>query len=265
MINETMAGFENILAAIERGRVVFQFPSLVDSRYTVATVQEKDHVERKEMIFLVRLLLVRMVKVRRLMQHGKVPTEIFDIEFLDKILKNFKPYDVQDCSYYNAILQNLFFAVLANPKDSLHPRMFAKEIGRRGAKTSFRYEKMFLIPEEEVVAMYDAVDVETDPIFECLDTEISQTGKKCHRDGFSREPRASQRARISNSLFFYEGEDGKGLIPLLKELVLTDDEYAELIERVLKIGEGHDSWYYEQTLKEDIYNDIKKGETENGK
>ena len=90
MINETMAGFENILAAIERGRVVFQFPSLVDSRYTVSTVQEKDHVERKEMIFLVRLLLVRMVKVRRLMQHGKVPTEIFDIEFLDKILKNFK-------------------------------------------------------------------------------------------------------------------------------------------------------------------------------
>ena len=43
------------------------------------------------------------------------------------------------------------------------------------------------------------------------------------------------------------------MIPLLKELVLTDDEYAELIERVLKIGEGHDSWYYEQTLKEENY------------
>ena len=33
----------------------------------------------------------------------------------------------------------------------------------------------------------------------------------------------------------------------------VDDEYAELIERVLKIGEGHDSWYYEQTLKEENY------------
>ncbi|MBR5208759.1 MAG: hypothetical protein IKV67_02785 [Paludibacteraceae bacterium] len=245
-----MAGFENILAAIEKGRVVFQFPSLVDSRYTVATVSEKDYVERKELIFLVRLLFVRMLKVRRLMQRGEVPTEIFDIEFLNKILKNFKPYDVQDCSYYNAILQNLFFAVLANPKDSLHPRMFAKEIGRRGAKTSFRYSSMFALPEDDIVALFDSVDVEVDPIFECLDTEISQTGKKCHRDGFSREPRASQRARISNSLFFYEGEDGKGLIPLLKDLVLTDDAYAELIERVLKIGEGHNSWYYEQGLKE---------------
>ena len=250
MINETMAGFENILAAIERERVVFQFPSLVDSRYTVATVQEKDFVERKELIFLVRLLFVRMLKVRRLMQQGKVPTEIFEIEFLDKILKNFKPYDVQDCCYYNAILQNLFFAVLANPKDSLHPRMFAKEIGRRGAKTSFRYPKMFSISEEEVVALFDNVDVEIDPVFECLDTELSQTGKKCHRDGFSREPRASQRARISNSLFFYEGEDGKGLIPLLKNLDLSDDGYVELIERVQKIGEGHDSWYYEQKLND---------------
>lgn len=249
MINETMAGFENILAAIERERVVFQFPSLVDSRYTVPTVQEKDHVERKEMIFLVRLLFVRMVKVRQLMQQGKVPTEIFDVDFIEKILKNFKPYDVMDCSYYNAILQNLFFAVLANPKDSLHPRMFAKEIGRRGAKTSFRYEKMFSIPEEEVVAIFDAVDVEIDTVFECLDTEISQTGKKCHRDGFSREPRASQRARISNSLFFYEGDDGKGLIPLLKNLTLTDDGYAELLERVAKIGAGHDTWYYEQNVK----------------
>lgn len=249
MINETMAGLESILAAIERGRVVFQFPSLVDSRYTVATVSEKDFVERKELIFLVRLLFVRMVKVRQLMQQGKVPTAFFDVDFLEKILKNFKPYDVMDCSYYNAVLQNLFFAVLANPKDSLHPRMFAKEVGRRGAKTSFRYEKMFSIPEEEVVAIFDAVDVEVDSVFECLDTEISQTGKKSHRDGFSREPRASQRARVSNSLFFYEGDDGKGLIPLLKNLTLTDYGYAELIERVAKIGVGHDSWYYEQNAE----------------
>lgn len=244
-----MAGFENILAAIEKGRVVFQFPSLVDSRFTVATVSEKDYVERKELIFLVRLLFVRMLKVRRLVQLGKVPTEIFDIEFLDKILKNFKPFDFLDCSYYNAILQNLFFAVLANPKDSLHPRMFAKEIGRRGAKSSFRFSAMFTIPEEEVIALFDSVDVELDPVFECLDTEISQTGKRCHRDGFSREPRASQRARISNSLFFYDEEDGKGLIPLLKNLELSDDAYAELIERVLKLGEGHDSWYHEQALR----------------
>lgn len=241
-----MAGFENILVAIEKGRVVFQFPSLVDSRYTVSTVSEKDFVERKELIFLVRLLFVRMIKVRRLMQHGKISMEIFDIDFLDKILKNFKPFEVQECSYYNAILQNLFFAVLANPKDSLHPRMFAKEIGRRGAKTSFRYSKMFAISEEEIVALFDDIDVELDPVFVCLDTEISQTGKKCHRDGFSREPRASQRARISNSLFFYEGEDGKGLIPLLRNLSLSDDAYDELIERVSELGKTHTSWYYEQ-------------------
>ena len=54
-----MAGFENILVAIEKGRIVFQFPSLVDSRYTVATVSEKDYVERKELIFLVRLLFAK--------------------------------------------------------------------------------------------------------------------------------------------------------------------------------------------------------------
>ncbi len=243
-----MAGFENILAAIEKGRVVFQFPSLVDSRYTVATVSEKDYVERKELIFLVRLLFVRMLKVRRLMQHGKVPTEIFDITFLDKMLKNFKPFDVHDCSYYNAIIQNLFFAVLANPKDSLHPRMFAKEIGRRGAKTSFRFPEMFAMPEDDVIDFFDTVDVELDPVFECLDTEIGQVGKKCHRDGFSREPRASQRARVSNSLFFYDDEDGKGLIPLLNRLYLSDEGYEELIGRAEKIGEGHETWYHEQSL-----------------
>lgn len=248
MVNETLAGFEAILAAIEKGRVVFQFPSLVDSRYTVATVQEKDYVERKELIFLVRLLFVRMVKVRRLVQYGKVPSDIFDIEFLSKILKNFKPYDVMDCSYYNAILQNLFFGVLANPKDSLHPRMFARELGRRGAKTSFRYSKMFSISEKEIVALFDDIDVQLDPVFECLDTEVSQTGKKCHRDGFSREPRASQRARISNSLFFCEGEDGKGLVPLLRNLSLSEDAYDELIERVSQIGKNHTSWYYEQNI-----------------
>lgn len=236
MINETIAGLEKILAAIECGRVVFQFPSLVDSRYTVPTVAEKDYVERKEQTFLARLLFVRMIKVRRLMQHGQVPTEIFSIEFLDKMLRNFKPFDMMSSSYYNAVLQNLFFAVLSNPKGSLHPRMFAKEKGRRGAKTSFRYPEMFAMSEEEVVAFFDCIDVAIDPVFECLDTEVSQTGKRCHRDGFSREPRASQRARISNTLFFYEGEEGIGLIPLLRNLNLSDDAYEELIDRVQKLS-----------------------------
>ena len=47
-------------------------------------------------------------------QKDLVPQRIFDIDYLQTILKEFDPYSQTVGNYYNAILQNLFFATLNN-------------------------------------------------------------------------------------------------------------------------------------------------------
>lgn len=180
-------------------------------------VQLEEHVIR----LITRLLFVWFIKQKHL-----VPDELFKTDKLSEILKDFDPNNTTDGSYYNAILQNLFFATL---NKAVTEREFAKLVDKRDIKTRYRYAEMFTISEEEVLNLFRPIPFLNGGLFECLDKEESTDGIKYHLDGFSRSDKKfsngnfKHRAFIPNVVFF--GNDkNEGLIPLLERYNFTVEE-----------------------------------------
>lgn len=185
------------------------------------TVDENDNREKLEeqiIRLITRLLFVWFIK-----QKDLVPDTLFDKEELKNILKDFKPYDTKTGNYYNAILQNLFFATL---NKSVTERAFAKEANNRDIKTLYRYAEMFSLKEKDVLKVFSEIPFLNGGLFECLDKETSTDGVKYHLDGFSRNDKKvkgqfSHRAFIPNCVFF---DEQRGIIPLLERYNFTVEE-----------------------------------------
>jgi len=164
---------------------------------------------------ITRLMFVWFLKQRRL-----VPGNLFDPVELKKILKTFNP--TSGDNYYQAILQNLFFATL---NSEISERAFATQTGDRtehfDIKTFYRYPKEFAIPETEVLKLFAMIPFLNGGLFECLDR-----GKN-YCDGFSRN--SNKIAKVPNRLFF---DPDKGLIPLLQQYNFTVEENSPGDEEV---------------------------------
>ncbi|TCC99751.1 hypothetical protein EZ449_21300 [Pedobacter frigidisoli] len=186
-------------------------------------IAEDDRVQLEEQIIrlITRILFVWFIK-----QKDLVPSQLFDIDEIDKVLENFDPKSVNEGNYYNAILQNLFFATL---NKSIEERGFAKIVSDRDIKTLYRYSEMFSISETEILNLFKAVPFLNGGLFECLDKTLKQNGVKYALDGFSRNATKStngnfkHRAFIPNCVFF---DEQKGIIPLLERYNFTVEENA---------------------------------------
>ncbi len=140
-------------------------------------------------------------------------TKSFDVDFLDTILKDFDPESKVVGNYYNAILQNLFFATLnrAIEDEQGNKRRFATNV-KKDIKTLYRYPEMFKISEDEVIKMFSEVPFLNGGLFECLDKTKTIDGveQAYNYDGFSRndkkfaDGRYRNRAVVPNILFFDE-------------------------------------------------------------
>jgi type I restriction-modification system DNA methylase subunit len=139
----------------------------------------------------------------------------------------------QSGNYYNAILQNLFFATLNRP---INERDFAskssneKNDGKEhyGIKTLFRddnNESYFQKSHEKIVNLFKSVPFLNGGLFECLDKERDNDNKVYYYDGFSRDNRNKNgmlvRTFIPNCLFF---DSETGLISILKRYNFTIEE-----------------------------------------
>ena len=182
---------------------------------------DKEKLEEKIIRLITRVLFVWFIKHK-----GLVPDELFNIEKLKTLLKNFDEKSTENGNYYNAILQNLFFATLNKP---VKERGFATLKSSRDIKTLYRYVEMFSISEEEVLKLFEKIPFLNGGLFECLDKELSTDGVKYHLDGFSRNASKSangnfsHRAFIPNCVFFGDAEK-EGLIPLLSRYNFTIEE-----------------------------------------
>ena len=182
---------------------------------------DKEKLEEKIIRLITRVLFVWFIKHK-----GLVPDELFNIEKLKTLLKNFDEKSTENGNYYNAILQNLFFATLNKP---VKERRFATLKSSRDIKTLYRYAEMFSISEEEVLKLFEKIPFLNGGLFECLDKELSTDGVKYHLDGFSRNASKSangnfsHRAFIPNCVFFGDAEK-EGLIPLLSRYNFTIEE-----------------------------------------
>ncbi len=162
-----------------------------------------------------------------------IPDEIFSEEFLVKIVKDFKRKDY----YYNAVLQNLFFATLNKPhKERKFTDNKDLETNREqfGVKTLFRYDNFLLIKKDDFINIFKDVPFVNGGLFECLDED------KNYIDGFSRNER--KRAKIPDFLFFSEEREEdltsfygerkranvRGLINILKDYNFTVDESSPI-------------------------------------
>ena len=186
---------------------------------------DRDDVEKKVIRMITRIMFVWFIKQKEL-----VPNRIFDIEYLSTILKEFDPYSTTVGNYYNAILQNLFFATLncAIEDEKGNTRKFATST-KRDVKTLYRYAEMFSISEQEIVNLFSEVPFLNGGLFECLDkTRYIDGVEQCYNfDGFSRndarfaDGRYKHRAVVPNILFF---EPEKGLISILSRYNFTIEE-----------------------------------------
>ena len=192
---------------------------------TSIEADDREDIETKIIRLITRIMFVWFIKQKEL-----VPNKIFDVDFLETILKDFDPNSAVVGNYYNAILQNLFFGTLnrAIEDEQGNKRKFATNV-KKDIKTLYRYAEMFTIREDEVIKLFSEVPFLNGGLFECLDKTKTIDGveQAYNYDGFSRndkkfaDGRYRNRAVVPNVLFF---EPERGLISILSRYNFTIEE-----------------------------------------
>ena len=198
---------------------------------------DREDIQRKMIRLITRLLFVWFIKQKHL-----VPNKLFNERELQTLLHDFDPQSKKDGNYYNAILQNLFFATLnqeITDRRFIEDKVFQGKSEDYGDKVLYRDNKKqswFSFSESEkkqkVINLFHSIPYLNGGLFECLDKfDIApETGKMIPRtyyDGFSSKDTKSPngnmkyRAFIPNMLFF---------APEHKELVDMGDGRRESIE-----------------------------------
>ena len=165
-------------------------------------------------------LLTRLIFVWFIKEKGLVPDALFETADLKTLLARDPTAHPDDGTFYQAILQNLFFATLnTEMSDERKWRAKASGGGLDGQyliHSAYRYRAAFADPDR-ALALFKSVPFLNGGLFECLDREIgdrdlqrnpaldSQTVKEgSHRilriDGFSE--RADNALHVPNKLFF---------------------------------------------------------------
>ena len=184
-------------------------------------------------------LITRIMFVWFIRQKKLVPDWIFDTDYLKRILKDFDPTATDSGNYYNAVLQNLFFATLNRAiEDEDGKRRFAELQGHVDAKNLYRYDELYTISKDEIVEHFSSIPFVNGSLFECLDKTKGNdgVGKAFYYDGFSRNdhriPATNHyryRAFVPNNLFF---DPDRGLFSIFGRYNFTIEENTPLEQQV---------------------------------
>ena len=202
---------------------------------------DTDQLDTKIIRLITRLMFVWFIK-----QKDLVPDDLFDPERLDHILLDFDPQSMSSSNYYQAILQNLFFATLNRPiktvsydkdgKEIVERRCFAKMKDKPDVKSKYRYEDLFKISEDKILSLFEFIPFINGGLFECLDKNKTSDGveQAYYHDGFSRNNTIvgghfTRRAFIPNKLFF-DPEDG--IISIFRRYNFTVEENSPSEQQV---------------------------------
>lgn len=171
--------------------------------------------EKRRATGLIRLL-TRLIFCWFLKEKGLIPEKLFHPTDLAKLLKGFDPESETSSTYYQAILQNLFFATLnqrmgkPNEKDARPYRIFVPDEGFLKNRSThdlnqyYRYEKSFNCTQDEALALFAEIPFLNGGLFECLDKRDEEKKETQYLDGFSRNPK--KRPHVPDRLFFDSGE-----------------------------------------------------------
>ena len=210
--------------------------------YKYSDDPEKDK-EIRDATNLIRLI-TRIIFIWFIKEKGLIPDVLFDREKLKRIVKDFSKSHTSN--YYNAILQNLFFATLNSKMDErgwAKDESFQKNKTTYGVKNLYRYEDKFLINEKDVLNLFKEIPFLNGGLFDCLDKE-DESNRVIYIDGFSRN--SNKQAIIPDYLFFQQDETRvdlsgyglgsnkpvRGLIEILKSYNFTIDENTPIDQEV---------------------------------
>ena len=189
---------------------------------------------------LTRLIFCWFLKEKRL-----IPEILFQPEKLNGVLKSLL---AEDSTFYQAILQNLFFATLNQRmgKDSKGEPYrkfstddgFVKNRSQYGVKNLFRYADVFVNPES-ALQLFEDIPFLNGGLFECLDRE-DENGKVQYLDGFSRNKKKHPWA--PNELFF-----GKSRVVDLSAIYADKKRRKQRVRGLIHILSGYKFTIVENT------------------
>ena len=165
-------------------------------------------------------IITRMLFIWFIKEKGLIPASLFNKRELMRIVKDFNPQAASAHNYYNAILQNLFFATLNCEKSERKfiPESYHGKNEGYGVNSLYRGDDLLNIEKKEFMALFKDIPYLNGGLFERLDSGHN------YYDGFSKE--AIRRAIVPDMLFFREDvNDGHcGLITLFEKYVFTVEE-----------------------------------------
>lgn len=156
-------------------------------------------------------LITRLIFVWFLKEKKLVPEMLFTPQKLRSLLNTLEPNSPSDGTYYQAILQNLFFATLNTEMGD--GRQFKDDSNSRNnpaymVHNLYRYRSNFQNPDL-ALEQFKNVPFLNGGLFECLDREANKDTSEPEQriDGFSDRP--ERRAVIPNELFFSDDDKRK--------------------------------------------------------
>ena len=209
-------------------------------------------------------LITRLIFTWFMKEKQLVNPDLFNPEFLSAALKHFnaegtisdpKDRDAdKSCTYYRAVLQNLFFATFNQEikmRDFVETQV--RDSKRYNIKNYFRNAKLFNETDKhKIIGYFNGSPFVNGGLFECLDN-VEQNGRVYSWDGFSNSVRfqdgSLKSALIPDRLFFggetttdlsefFEKDKSakcvkvRGIINILNDYVFTIEENTPLDEDV---------------------------------
>ena len=156
-------------------------------------------------------LITRLIFVWFLKQKNLIPNELFDEVYIrENLIANFSPeynpslfYNAGESTFYKAILQNLFFAMLNSPitvngNRSQSERHFCNKSEDDGNSKLMHYESLFSNPHHFIELANKQVPFLNGGLFDCLDD--IENGN--YTDGFSNKQEVQKTLFVPDYLFF---------------------------------------------------------------
>ena len=167
-------------------------------------------------------LITRLLFIWFLKEKGLVPERLFDEDFANAALAN---HDPKRTDYYQAVLQNLFFATLNTRIDQ---RAFSSR-SQRSHRDFSRYRYRDLLTDADgFVDSLKAVPFVNGGLFDCLDEFESRTAGGRRIDVFTDNETQRADLHVPARLFF--GRDG--LFPLFRKYKFTVEENTPIDQEV---------------------------------
>ena len=159
-----------------------------------------NHTHQSESVIrlLTRLLFCWFMREKQEL----IPDDFFNQNKLKQLLINFDISSKEDGTYYQAILQNLFFATLSVPAEDRKyiGRSFQGKNAGYGDTTIYRFEEAF-VNKHNPLEIFKSVPFLNGGLFECLDRVPKGAGEtEVRLDGFSTTP--LKQAFVPNYLFW---------------------------------------------------------------